>query len=55
MSRIGLELEGRGNRGLSPGGPVAKRASTNIRDMGLIPIWEDPTHQGATKPMCHND
>lgn len=27
---------------------------TNAKDTGLIPVWEDPTCQGATKPVRHN-
>ena len=41
-------------QGPFPGGPVAKRSSANIGDVGLIPVWEDPTCHGPTKPMCHD-
>ena len=37
-----------------PGGSVAKNLPANVGDMGLIPVWEDPTYHGATTPVCHN-
>ena len=37
-----------------PGGAVDKNLSGDAGDMGLIPIQEDSTYQGATKPMRHN-
>ena len=37
-----------------PGGSVVKNLSANAGDPGSIPVWEDPTCQGATQPMCLN-
>ena len=31
-----------------PSGPVVKSSPANARDMGLIPVWEDPTGHGTT-------
>ena len=37
-----------------PGGAVVKNLPANGGDSGLIPVWEDPTCHGATKPVRHN-
>ena len=37
-----------------PGAPVVKNPPANAGDAGLIPIWEDPTWRGATKPVSHS-
>ena len=37
-----------------PGGPVEKNPPANTEDLGLIPVWEDSTCLGATKPGSHN-
>ena len=37
-----------------PGGAVVKNPPVNAGDTGQALVWEDPTHGGATKPMCHN-
>ena len=37
-----------------PSGSGVKNLPANAGDMGLIPIQEDPTCQGAAKPMHHN-
>ena len=33
-----------------PGGSVVKNPPINAEDLGLIPVREDPTGRGATKP-----
>ena len=37
-----------------PGGPVVKNLPVSAGDTGSIPALEDPTHHGASKPVCHN-
>ena len=37
-----------------PGGPVVKNPPANAGDTVQSLAWEDPTCQGATKPVCHN-
>ena len=32
---------------------MVKNPLANARDTGSIPVWEDPTYRGATKPVCH--
>ena len=34
-----------------PGGSVVKNPPINAEDLGLIPVREDPTGRGATKPV----
>ena len=33
---------------------MVKNPPASAGDMGSIPVGEDPTCCGATKPMCHN-
>ena len=37
-----------------PGGSVVKNPPANAGKMSLIPVQEDPTFWGATKPKCHD-
>jgi len=37
-----------------PGGTVGKDLFANARDTGSIPVQEDSTCHGTTKPMHHN-
>ena len=36
-----------------PGGTVVKNPPANAGDTGSSPVWEDPTCDGATKPVRH--
>ena len=38
----------------SPRGSVVKKPLADVGDRGLTPDREDPTCQGATKPVGHN-
>ena len=37
-----------------PGGAVDRNLPASAGDPGSIPIREDPTFRGATKPVSHN-
>ena len=37
-----------------PGSPVVKNPLVSTRDTGWIPVQEDPTDCGATKPKHHD-
>ena len=37
-----------------PGGPVARNSPASEGDLRLVLVRGDPTHCGATKPVCHN-
>ena len=37
-----------------PSGTVVKNPPANAGDMGSIPVREDATCHGVTKPMSHN-
>ena len=36
------------------GGPVVKNSLANAGDVSSIPVQEDPTCHGATKPVDHS-
>lgn len=48
------ENEGERLRGFS-GGSVGKTLPASAGDLGLIPVWEDPTRHEAAKPLSHNN